>query len=325
MKSVLYVYSKQTRKECIMKKINLYLVLPVIVILFAFIDSYGQSAEEYFKAGREKYMNKDYKGAIDDHTKAIGLKMDYGVAYYNRGLSKAAAGDFKGAIADYNMSIELTLAEYANNKKTAEEQVEEDDLYFTNKIRQIEMMILANQYLSRGISKYRLKDYSGAIADYDKAINADSTHIDSYFERGFTKNENKDYNGAYADYDKLIKIDSSYAEAYNGRGYSSYQLFNYEAALNDYNKSIELNPEYDISYFERATLKISMSDFKGAIEDYSKAIELNPKYGDAYFGRGSVKSLLNDNDGACADLHKALEIGGEDINTVKEEIEKNCK
>ena len=327
MKSVLYVYSKQTRKECIMKKINLYLVLPVMVLLFVFNNSYGQSAEDYFKSGREKYKNKDYKGAIADQTMAIVRKKDCAEAYYNRGLAKARIGDFKGAIADYSMSIELTIIE--NKKGSSEEQIDETsdsiDIALINDNNRIRGLILSIQYLSRGISKYKLNDFKGAIADYDIAINSDSNHIDAYLERGFIKNKTEDYEGAYKDYDKVIMIDSGYAEAYNGRGYSRSHLSDYEEAMSDYNKAIELDTKNETSYFERAAVRMNLMDMKGSIADYTKAIELNPKFGNAYFARGLIKELINDMKGACEDWHKSVEIGGEDIELVKDMIDKKCE
>ena len=310
-----------------MKKIYLYLLLPVMLILFAFNNTYGQSAEEYFNTGHLQEKAKEYNDAIICYTKAIGKKADYDAAYYRRGIVKSKLGDFNEAISDYNMSIELTLI--FNNKKNKDEQIEDStdltELSLVNDITRMEMLILTYQYYSRGWTKFRLKDYEGAIADYDKAIDATPDYAEAYYERGFAKNHIKDYFGAYNDFDKVIKLDSDDCDAYNGRAFSKIQLFNYEGALLDFNKSIELNPEYDISYYERAAVKINFLDFQGAIDDYSKAIELNPKYGDAYFGRGLVKELLEDLVGACEDYHKAVEIGGEDIEIVQSEIDKYCK
>jgi len=49
----------------------------------------------------------DYKGAIEDFTRAINLRNDDAEAYNYRGVSKSALGDYKGAIEDYNRAISL--------------------------------------------------------------------------------------------------------------------------------------------------------------------------------------------------------------------------
>ena len=43
---------------------------------------------------------EDYRGAIDDFSKAIELNPNDGGAYYNRGLAKEALEDYRGAIHD---------------------------------------------------------------------------------------------------------------------------------------------------------------------------------------------------------------------------------
>jgi len=69
-----------------------------------------QTAEEYNKSGREKYdkelgsFTADFTEAIGDLNKAISMKPDYAEAYKNRGLVKMQ-WDFKGAISDYSKTL----------------------------------------------------------------------------------------------------------------------------------------------------------------------------------------------------------------------------
>ena len=72
-------------------------------------------------------------------------------------------------------------------------------------------------YFNRGFSKNQLKDYSGAIADYTKAIEIDPNYALAYGYRGYSKSVQKDYNGAIADYSKVIEIDTNNAVAYDSR------------------------------------------------------------------------------------------------------------
>lgn len=61
-------------------------------------------------------------------------------------------------------------------------------------------------YNGRGSAKDDLKDYEGAIADYDKALELDPQDTGAYFARGNAKYNLKDYAGAITDYDKAIKL-----------------------------------------------------------------------------------------------------------------------
>ena len=106
----------------------------------------------------------------------------------------------------------------------------------------------AMAYNGRGSAKDDLKDYAGAIADYDKAIELDPKDASTYNNRAISKKNLKDYAGAIADYNKAIELDPQYAYAYNNRGIAKYDLKDYAGAIADYDKAIELNPKYTRAY-----------------------------------------------------------------------------
>jgi tetratricopeptide (TPR) repeat protein len=103
----------------------------------------------------------------------------------------------------------------------------------------------ASDYLNRGVSKYFLEDYSGAIADYTKAIEIDPNYALAYYNRGVSKYSLDDYSGAIADYTKAIEIDPNYTSAYYSRGFSKYYLDDRFGACKDGRKAQELG--YDAS------------------------------------------------------------------------------
>lgn len=80
----------------------------LLLVTVAFINTYGQTAEEYFKQGNSKYLKNDFLGAEKDFTKAIALNPKFVDAYINRGrLKHNKLDDDKGALKDYNKVIEL--------------------------------------------------------------------------------------------------------------------------------------------------------------------------------------------------------------------------
>ena len=57
----------------------------------------------------------------------------------------------------------------------------------------------------------------------DSALKSESNKIDlktaeEYVERGILKDEHLDHNGAIEDFNKALELDSTYARAYNNRG-----------------------------------------------------------------------------------------------------------
>jgi tetratricopeptide (TPR) repeat protein len=60
-------------------------------------------------------------------------------------------------------------------------------------------------HCNKGITKYNLKDYSGSIIDFTKAIEINPEYAEAYYNRGISKDDIQDYLGAIADYTKAIK------------------------------------------------------------------------------------------------------------------------
>jgi tetratricopeptide (TPR) repeat protein len=58
------------------------------------------------------------------------------------------------------------------------------------------------------------KDLDGAIADYNKAIELNSTNPRAYNNRGVTQFDKGDWDGALSDYNRAIELDSTFYAPY---------------------------------------------------------------------------------------------------------------
>ncbi len=100
--------------------------------------------------------------------------------------------------------------------------------------------------------------------------------------RGIIRNRLGATDMARADFDAALEIDSSLAEAYLNRGNAHYLSKNYDDALSDYERSLEL----DISKPWAAWYNIGLTrDAKGLAEEardaYEEALRLNPNFYEA--------------------------------------------
>ena len=172
--------------------------------------------------------------------------------------------------------------------------------------------ITTEEYFNRGLSKYYLKDYYGAILEYSRAIDLNANFAEVFLNRGVAKYELKDNYGAIEDYTKAIELNSIFAEAFNNRGAAKGELKDNYGAISDYTKAIELNPKDASAYFARGLAKAMLNDLYGAISDYSNVIELTPNNAVAYSMRGGAKGVLKDQYGAIADYSKAIELNPSD-------------
>ena len=99
----------------------------------------------------------------------------------------------------------------------------------------------ADHYLNRGVTKYRLRDYQGAIADYTRAIEINPQYADAYYNRGTIKGRDLgDTQGAIADFSKAIQIDPQDASAYYNRGIAKYQKRDLKGACADWREASSL-------------------------------------------------------------------------------------
>lgn len=169
-------------------------------------------AQEWVNRAGDKLQQGDVKGAISDLDRAIGLDPNYYWAYMSRGAARFfRIGDLEGTIADTTRAIELDPSQYS-------------------------------PYSLRAIARYLLKDYHGAIADYDKVIElkppGEFLYL-TYFSRGDARRLAGDLEGAIADCTRSIELHAS-GEAYDNRGMAYADQGNFEQAVEDYKTAAEI-------------------------------------------------------------------------------------
>lgn len=99
------------------------------------------------------------------------------------------------------------------------------------------------EYNYSGVAKDELKDYKGAIADYNKAIALNPKFEIAYYNRGISKNNLKDYLGAIADYSKAIELNPKDASPYYYRAISKFALNQKDGGCLDLRKAADLGSE----------------------------------------------------------------------------------
>lgn len=182
---------------------------------------------------------------------------------------------------------------------------------------------MAEKYFSDGKAMINKSDYENAILFYTKAIEIRPEFSLAYLQRGFARKFNKDFSGAIKDFDKAIESKGllndpifgsiNLEQAYWNRGQSKASKNDILGAIRDYDKVIELNPKFITVYLERSHAKIAIEDFQGAIIDCNKAIEIDSKNQAAYFNRGTAKAHLMLHSNAIQDFDIALELDPNDV------------
>lgn len=103
----------------------------------------------------------------------------------------------------------------------------------------------SQEYLMHGIHKALSGDYSGAIEQYDLALQLAPANAEAYYNRGVAYFSMGHSDNALKDFDRAIAITPSMAEAYGNRGTIRLQIGEYQSALSDFQAAADLFDQQD--------------------------------------------------------------------------------
>ncbi|RPI92483.1 MAG: tetratricopeptide repeat protein [Chloroflexi bacterium] len=139
-----------------------------------------ESANAYYFRGDAHFAKGDIDAAIVDYTRAIKFAPEDSDAYVSRGDAFSDRGDIDLAIKDYSTAIRLKPKE-------------------------------AYTYLACGNARREKGDLTRAIKDYSEAISLKTdiadVYIEAYYNRAEAWEREKDYSSAIADYQKYLELD----------------------------------------------------------------------------------------------------------------------
>ena len=159
-----------------------------LVFLFLFVfcsyNSFSQLndiAVTHFICAVGKQTNKDYKGAIDEYTKAIQYFHNYYYAYFYRGIAKIKTNDKTGAMNDLNAAIQM-------NPNYLE------------------------AYINRAILFNNAGNNIAALNDLNMAISLDSKNNFAYYYRAMVKKNLMDNKNACNDMKQALLLGNAEAK-----------------------------------------------------------------------------------------------------------------
>src|SRR4029077_9835552 len=112
--------------------------------------------------------------------------------------------------------------------------------------------------------------------------------------RGELKYDQGDFSGALADYDRAIQLKRDDAGFYNSRGHANYRLGKIREALSDYNQAVQINPSDVAALVNRGDAYRDQGIYGPAAADYREAIRVNPKLGRAYLSAAWLMATCPD-------------------------------
>ena len=132
----------------------------------------------------------------------------------------------------------------------------------------------ASTYSASGLTKFHNGDDDGAIADFTKAIELNSSLLGAYLGRGMARSHEGNYDGAIADFAEVIKLKPTSIEAFYNKAITEFVQGNLGGASDDFDKLIELKPDSQAAYFYRGLIRDCNLSLQGGSEDFAKALAI---------------------------------------------------
>jgi tetratricopeptide (TPR) repeat protein len=165
----------------------------------------------------------------------------------------------------------------------------------------------AKAFTYRGVAYAQQKRYSGAIADFTRAILLEPNNDYALVSRANVYSVLREFDRAMQDYDQTIRLNpSGYAEAYYGRGAIYFGRHDFARAIADFDEAIRLQPDNVDAFNARGNALTGNNQFTRAIEDFGQALRLRPGYPFALMNRGNAWAAQGQYDRAIEDYDKTI-------------------
>ena len=138
---------------------NIALLLGVMMSLFSCQEK--KTAEQYYEKGMKCMDEKNYQEAKENFNRCIELDSTNRGAFIYRAHVNDEIGNYMEAVEDYTKVLSFPI-------------IKKEHLPQVSPSRKNEVF----QY--RALSRYKAKDYNGAISDCNKIITEDSLNGDAY-------------------------------------------------------------------------------------------------------------------------------------------------
>jgi tetratricopeptide (TPR) repeat protein len=136
--------------------------------------------------------------------------------------------------------------------------------------------VRASYYMGEGLGYLNSNQLSSAHFSFTCIIRVvDPNYVPAYMQRALVRTRQRNYEGAIEDYTRAIDLDSSLLPAYNNRGIAYAAILDYENAAADFDQVIALDPNYVRGYHNRSVLYGIEGDYEAAIALLEQALSIS--------------------------------------------------
>lgn len=314
------------------------------------IELNPQDAEAYLLRASLRFTLGDYQDAVADYQELLRLKPDHLQGMEMCGMASLQVGQFEQAFQFFGRILamvstdDMTCARiYA---QIAEAHILNSD--FGQAVTALNEAVRLHPgyayHLRRAEVREQIDDLSGAIADYEAALQladsdpalerdarefearlrdlyhrhaeqADANLPDLYLPdvardllaRARQRTRAGNLKAALIDLDEALKHAPKCATLHLNHAIIWRQMGQLQSALADLNRVIQLDSSRAAAYITRGDLLTRLGQYDEALADLNRAIALDPESAEAYGLRGNLYTAMGCPDEALANLYQAIE------------------
>jgi curved DNA-binding protein CbpA len=158
---------------------------------------------------------------------------------------------------------------------------------------------------------YQVLGHPQRRSRYDQKLTPDEKPSQSFqalYSQGIEQLSQRNYSKAIAAFDRAIAHKPNAVEAYLGKCQAHDGLKADRAVFEDCYQMLQINPQMAQAYYYQGRARARLGYEQGAIEAYTKAISLDKDFAQAYYRRGKIRLDLQDATQARQDLEKSAEL-----------------
>lgn len=206
--------------------------------------------DAYVKLGELNFYFSEYLQAFRYLNEALRIDEFNDYAYFLKGLSYKEMKDTARAISSFETALEVQPSNYDAHMQLGLLYSAQNDpkaiRYFGNAMRIKPHKV--EPYYARGYYYQWRPKPDKAIADYQKALEADPNHLGSNYNLGYIYlHQKEDLDSAELYFDKVISIDYTNKHAYYRKGLIAMQRGDKANAEKHLQRALEIDGDFDLA------------------------------------------------------------------------------
>jgi tetratricopeptide (TPR) repeat protein len=138
------------------------------------------------------------------------------------------------------------------------------------------------------------RNYSDAIAKFDRAIALNPEHSEAFYDRGTCYLKIGNFVPGILDFSRALELNPRFADQFYNKVYQVSYVVDLNRVITELNKIVADHPDVSYVIFLRGFFYVAKTEFKkfdksdldSGIRDFDRTLQLNPKHVSAFIYRG---------------------------------------